>query len=251
MSAASSSGCRRRDSLLLIGFDTATDDTAVCAWRDGEVIEEALTPPERPGGRPRHAIALLPAIERAVEAAGGWPEVGLIAAGTGPGSFTGLRIGIATARALAAALGKPAAGIGTLEALALGLRESTGAQRSVLAVIDARRGELFAGLYGADGSELRKPFLAAPDELARIVSGFGEPPLTGGSGALRFRSELSGSGAEIPERADPVHRIAARHVCALGAAGAEAGAGALEPNYLRLPDAERWRERDTSPRSEN
>ncbi len=233
--------------MLVVGFDTATDDTAVCASEDGEVVDEAVIGSGPAGTRPVHAAALLPAIERVAEAAGGWPRVGRIAVGTGPGSFTGLRIGIATARALAAALGTPAVGVGTLDALALGMREAAGGQRDLLAALDARRGELFAAFYGADGSPLREPFLATPGELAEFVSGLSGSPLAAGSGALRFRRDLSGSGAEIPGESDPVHRIAARHVCALGAAGA--GEGALEPRYLRPPDAKRWRERDTPPRS--
>jgi tRNA threonylcarbamoyladenosine biosynthesis protein TsaB len=212
------------------------------------VIEESLAPPDRAGGRPTHATALLPATERAAEQAGGWSQVDLIAAGTGPGSFTGLRIGIATARALAAALAKPAVGVGTLDTLALGMRDPDHRDRGLLAVLDARRGQVFAGLYGADGSRLREPFLADPGELASFVSGLSGPPLAAGSGALRFRHELSGSGAEIPAESDPVHRIAARHLCALGAAEAGVGTGTLEPKYLRPPDAERWRERNTSPR---
>jgi len=173
--------------------------------------------------------------------------VGRIAVGTGPGSFTGLRIGIATARALAAALSTPAVGVGTLDALALGMREAADGQRDLLVALDARRGELFAALYGAAASPLRGPFLAGPAELAEFVSELPGSPLAAGSGALRFRRELSGSGAEIPGGSDSVHRIAARHVCALGAAGA--AEGAPEPRYLRPPDAKRWRERDTSPRS--
>lgn len=233
--------------MLVIGFDTATDDTAVCAWEDGEVIDESVVGPGPPGTRPAHAAALLPAIERAAEAAGGWARVSRIAAGTGPGSFTGLRIGIATARALAAALGKPAVGVGSLDALALGMAEAAGGERELLAALDARRGQLFAALYDSGGSPLREPFLADPGELAEFVSGLSGSPLAAGSGALRFRRELSGSGAEIPGESDPVHRIAARHACALGAAGA--GDGPLEPRYLRPPDAKRWRERDTPPRS--
>ena len=77
----------------------------------------------------------------------------------------------------------------------------------------------------------------------------GKPPLAAGSGAVRFREELAGRGVEIPDDADPVHRIAARHICALAAAGAGVEAEPAAPNYLRPPDAERWRERDTIPDS--
>jgi tRNA threonylcarbamoyladenosine biosynthesis protein TsaB len=183
----------------------------------------------------------LPALERAVEAAGGWAAVELLAAGTGPGSFTGLRIGLATGRALAVAAGIGAVGVGTLDALAEGMADGTG-EADRLAVIDARRGEVFAARYGSGGNRLWGPAVLTPGELAERVRGADPGVLGAGSGALRFRQELAGSGVRVPPDSDPVHRVAARHTCAI-AAGAEETAG-LEPIYLRPPDAERWRDRD-------
>ena len=152
-----------------------------------------------------------------------------------------MRIGLATGRALAAAAGIGAVGVGTLDALAEGMTEGTG-EGGRLAVIDARRGEAFAALYGRDGTRLWGPAVLPPEQLAERVRGEGPGPLGAGSGALRFRQELAESGVRIPPDSDPVHRVAARHVCALGAR-AEVPAG-LEPIYLRPPDAERWRDRD-------
>jgi tRNA threonylcarbamoyladenosine biosynthesis protein TsaB len=189
-------------------------------------------------------------VEQAAAAAGGWGAVGLIGVGVGPGSFTGLRIGIATARALGAALGLPAVGVCTLDALGLALREAGGARAACLAVLDARRGEVFAALYGADGARAWEPLVAAPVDLAERLAELPGAVLAAGSGAVRFRQELVRSGVEIPEDADPVHRVAARHVCALAAEAAARGAGPLAPIYLRPPDAERWRERDTFQRTE-
>jgi tRNA threonylcarbamoyladenosine biosynthesis protein TsaB len=191
-------------------------------------------------GSPRHSTALLAEVERAAAAAGGWDEVDSIAVGIGPGSFTGLRIGVATARALSAGLGLPASGVCTLDALARGLVEADGAP-PVLAVFDARRGEVFAALYSAAGKRLWGPLVEAPGDLAKRIAGLPEAPLAGGSGALRFRDEL---GVEMPEDDDPVHRVAARHICALAAADGTRDPGRLAPIYLRAPDAERWRERD-------
>jgi tRNA threonylcarbamoyladenosine biosynthesis protein TsaB len=193
-------------------------------------------------GSPRHSTALLGEIERAVEAAGGWGAVGKIAVGLGPGSFVGIRIGIATARGLAASTGLPLAGVCTLDALGLAMTEVSGAERPRLAVLDARRGEVFAALYSTDRTRLWEPFVAAPAELAERAAGLPQPPLAAGPGAVRFRDELASRGLEIPGDDEPVHRVAARHVCALAEAGG--GKGRLDPIYLRSPDAERWRERN-------
>jgi tRNA threonylcarbamoyladenosine biosynthesis protein TsaB len=186
-------------------------------------------------------------VERAAAAAGGWERVGGVAVGVGPGSFTGLRVGIASARAFGASLGLPLTGVGTLDALALGLVDAAG-DRPRLAVLDARRGEVFAALHQASGDRLWGPWVGTPDQLGERVSELPEAPLAAGSGAVRFRGELEGRGAEIPGDEDAVHRVHARHVCALAAAGegAPGGGEPLVPIYLRPPDAERWRERDDS-----
>lgn len=196
-------------------------------------------------GRPQHTTALLAEVERAVDAAGGWGAVERIAVGIGPGTFTGLRVGIATARALALTRGLPLRGVGTPDSLARGLGDAAGA-RGRLAVLDARRGEVAAALYSASGERLWGPSLSSPEELAGRVAGLEETVLCGGSGAVRFRQQLTSRAVEIPDDADPVHRVAARHVCALAATmPGEDESASVAPIYLRPPDAERWRERDS------
>jgi len=232
----------------VVGFDTATPDTAVCAGRDGEVLYESLLGLSAEG-KPRHATVLLEEIETAVAAAGGWEAVGSIAVGLGPGSFTGVRVGIATAKGLGAGSGTAVAGVCTLDAIGLGLRESDPGERDCLAVLDARRGEVFAALYSPSGARVWEPLVASPADLAERVGGLPRPPVAAGSGAVRFRDELAGRGVEVADDADSVHRVAARHICAL-AAGEDGVADTLAPIYLRPPDAERWRERDTVDRAE-
>lgn len=214
------------------------------------MLHEVLLGPTL-AGAPRHSTALLAEVERAVAAAGGWGSVGRIAVGLGPGSFVGIRIGIATARGLGIGTGLPLAGVCTLDAIGRALSERTPGSAS-LAVLDARRDEVFAALYSATGERLWEPLVASPEALAERLAALPSPPLTGGSGAVRFRKELASRGAEIPDDSDPVHRVAARHVCALAeAAAGGAGAGEpLQPIYLRPPDAQRWRERDTSKTAE-
>jgi tRNA threonylcarbamoyladenosine biosynthesis protein TsaB len=229
--------------MTVVGFDTATVDTAVCAMRGGlALFEESLGPAT--DGTPRHSTALLAEVDRAAEASGGWGGVDRIAVGLGPGSFVGIRIALATARGLAVSTGLPAVGVCTLDALGLALSEAAVGQGECLAVLDARRGEVFAALYSAAGERLWGPFVASPEGLAARIEELAAPPLAAGSGAVRFRQELTSRGTAIPDDADPVHRVAARHICSLAEA-ATSGDGRLEPIYLRPPDAERWRERDT------
>ena len=211
--------------------------------RDGEVIHEALLGLSEKGG-PQHTTALLAEIERAVEAVGGWAAVDRIAVGIGPGSFTGLRVGIASARALALGRALPLSGVGTLDALGRGLGEIAVEQRC-LSVLDARRGEVAAAVHSGDGERLWGPWLGTPEELAGRIPLPPKPVLCGGSGAVRFRQQLTSRAVEIPDDADPVHRVAARHVCALAAGMPEEDESeSIAPIYLRPPDAERWRERD-------
>jgi tRNA threonylcarbamoyladenosine biosynthesis protein TsaB len=204
-----------------------------------------------PRGRPLHATGLLAEVERAASAAGGWEEVDLIAVGLGPGSFTGLRVGIATARGLSVGLGLPTRGVCTLDALARGMGEPALGEGALLAVLDGWRGEVFAALYDRDGTRLWEPAVYRPEALAERLAQLDSPPPAAGSGAVKFRAELARNGVRIPDDADPVHRVAARDVCALAAAdGAEEAREELAPIYLRPPDAERWRERNASQRAE-
>jgi len=210
--------------------------------RGGEVLHEELLGLAA-DGRPRHSTALLAEVERAAQACGGWEQVGQIAVGRGPGSFVGIRIGLATARGLSASTGVPSTGVCTLDALGRAIGGG-------LAVLDARRGEVFAALYAPDGERLWEPLVAAPEALAERLGELSAPTRAAGSGAIRFRHELASRDVDIPDDADPVHRVTARHVCALAETGAGGVGDPLAPIYLRPPDAQRWRERDTSQRAE-
>jgi tRNA threonylcarbamoyladenosine biosynthesis protein TsaB len=227
----------------VLGIDTATAETAVAVTRDGEIAAERTAGPGE-DGRPRHAAALLGEIESAVDAAGGWEGIALIAVGIGPGTFTGLRIGIATGRAVAQGRALPVAPVSSLAALALGIDPPGSApDRPRLALIDARRGEAFAALHRADASVVWAPFVAPPEVIAERVAQLSRPPLAAGDGSLRFRAQLEAAGVEVLPDADPAHRMAARRVCALAAGVEPVRPELVKPIYLRRPDAEVWRER--------
>ncbi len=229
---------------IVVGWDTATQDLVVAVTDDGGLVQERMLGLAA-DHRPRHAAELLVEVEAVVGLAGGWERIDAMAVGVGPGSFTGLRIGLATARGLAQALGKPIVGVGTLDALGRGTREALGQRRrDALAVLDARRGEAFAALYREDGTELWGPFVASPGQLAARVQSLPAPPVAAGSGALRFRAELEAAGAEILAGSGSAHRVSGRQVCLLGEAGTPVPADAIRPIYLRPPDAELWLERD-------
>ena len=229
--------------MVVLGVDSATADAVVGVTDGGEVVSERAVPPGA-DGRPRHSQVLLAEIDRAVAEAGGWERIDRIAVGIGPGSFTGLRIGISTARALAQGRDLPLAPVGTLAALARGvLSDPDHGGNLALPVIDARRGEAFAALPDSE-SEVWPPFVATPDDLADRLRGLDRSALAVGDGALRFAAELEAAGATVAPPEDPIHRVAARHVCAVGEAATEASPDQIQPLYLRPPDATRWIERD-------
>jgi len=224
---------------LTLALDTATPDTVVAVTDGASVLAERLIGPGE-DGRPSHGHALLGLIAELVEGAGGWDEVGTIAVGIGPGSFTGIRIGVATARGLAQARGLPLAGVPSTASLALGIPHP---ERPRLAVIDARRGEVFAGLLAPGERLATEASVLAPEAVEEAFHGH-ESPLAAGDGAIRFRDALEAAGAEVLPDEDPAHRISARFVSALVP---DIGAGDPEdvkPLYLRRPDAERWHERN-------
>jgi tRNA threonylcarbamoyladenosine biosynthesis protein TsaB len=221
---------------VILGFDTSTNATAVCVLRgDGEKFEH-VPAPERLGHRPGHAAELMPAIAQKMdEANASWEDIDAIAVGVGPGTFTGLRIGIATARALAHARGLPVKPVSSLTALALPLDPA----RPRLPLIDARRGELFAALHDT-GGERWPPFVATPEALAeRIGKAFpgAERPLAAGDGSIRFRQALEAAGAEIADDDSELHIVRALSICRLADGAPGTPPEAVLPDYLREPDA--------------
>jgi tRNA threonylcarbamoyladenosine biosynthesis protein TsaB len=197
--------------MVILAFDTATDVATAALVREGEVL----------GERRSRAARILVDVEELLAEAGLAPDaVGGIAVGTGPGGYTGLRMGLVTARTLAFSLGVGVAGVSTLDALAAG---SPGA----VPVLDARRGEVFTR---ADGSAA----VLAPEDL-KVEAG----RIYVGDGAVRYRTVIEERGGTVPPDESDVHVPWARHHAAL--ARDFGPAERAEPLYLRLPDAEKAR----------
>jgi tRNA threonylcarbamoyladenosine biosynthesis protein TsaB len=155
-----------------------------------------------------------------------------VAVGVGPGTFTGLRIGVATARALATAAGLLVHPVSSLAALAAALDEPL-----ALPLIDARRGELFAALY-EHGEEVVAPFVAPPDQVAARTGRDLANAVGVGDGSLRFRQIFEAAGVRVPPDGSELHVVRALHVCRLAAEVPALHPEAVLPIYIRDPDAE-------------
>lgn len=216
--------------MLILALDASTGVTTVALARitgnDHELLAGISVPTSGPSGGASET--LLPAIHAALELAGeDLSSVGLILCGVGPGTFTGIRIAAATARALSLGGGADLASGSTLDALAA---PALACRPDVLAVVDARRGEVFARRYGEDGPTTGILCLR-PDRLSID----GEPLVVGG-GAVRYRETLEGVG-QVPPDDSPLHRVSAEgHV--ISADLTPVSAEDLVPLYVREPDAE-------------
>jgi tRNA threonylcarbamoyladenosine biosynthesis protein TsaB len=210
--------------LLILALDASTPVTTVALARENgrEVLAEVSVTARGA------SETLLPAIHAAIDLAGeDLGSVGIVLAGVGPGTFTGIRIAAATARALSAGTDIPLSKNSTLDALAAPALSFSG---DVLAVLDAKRGQVFTRRFSEAGPTTGIHCLR-PEELS-IEGG----PLVVGDGAVRYRGALSGLGC-IPPKGSPLHRVTAvGHV--ISADLTPVSPDELVPIYVREPDAE-------------
>jgi tRNA threonylcarbamoyladenosine biosynthesis protein TsaB len=225
----------------ILAFDTATAATTVAVLDPEDGLEQELRDDPPRGARPRHTARLLSLVAARLDGAGWeWGDVERIAVGTGPGTFTGLRIGVATARALGQARAIPVVGVSTLEALAVGALAA--GHEHALTVLDARRREVFAAHWQAGAGirpeRLMEPLALAPAALAQQVPDLAHAGPVVGDGAVAYREVLEASGAGVPSDDSPLHLVRAVHH---GQVAQQLTAGHpdhVHPEYLRVPDAE-------------
>jgi tRNA threonylcarbamoyladenosine biosynthesis protein TsaB len=223
--------------MLILGIESSTTQVG-CAIGGHEGVLASF---HAARGR-RHAETLTPAIEFICrQARVDLDEIGVVAVDLGPGLLTGLRVGVATAKAIASALRVPMIGVSSLDLLAFPVRFSP---RLIVAAIDARRGELFYASYRQvpGGVQRLTPHqVGSPDDLASELLATGEECLLVGDGALRYpdvlsdvaRVEVGDRGLAYPSASSLVQLAHAQALREQFVASWE-----LEPLYLRKPDAE-------------
>ena len=217
--------------MLVLAFDTATPAVTVALHDGTHVLAETATVDAR-----RHGELLASSIDAVLaEAGAGRLDITAVAAGTGPGPYTGLRAGLVTARVLGSALGVPVYGVCTLDVIAAEVA-STGAAagQGFIVATDARRREVYWARYDAGGRRLDGPAVGFPADVAETLAAEspGRPGiLTAGAGALLYPGVLGEPIEPSYPAAGTLAAIAAQQLAA-----GEPGSGA-EPIYLRRPDA--------------
>ncbi|MHB8241364.1 MAG: tRNA (adenosine(37)-N6)-threonylcarbamoyltransferase complex dimerization subunit type 1 TsaB [Solirubrobacteraceae bacterium] len=237
--------------MIVLGLDTATSSSAAgLLLADGSTREARDDP--RAGEHPGHATRLLGLSRELLDGASiSWRDLERLAVGVGPGTFTGLRVGIATARALAQSLAIDLVGVSSLQALAHGALSATSATThdAILAVIDARRGEVFVAAYerGEEGisRELTPPVAVKPERVGEVLQHASAPTpdpqrrwLAVGDGAVRYDTQLGDFALEIADEDSQLHRVSAAAICELASTLPAGDYGEIVPDYRRRPDAE-------------
>jgi tRNA threonylcarbamoyladenosine biosynthesis protein TsaB len=216
-------------SMRVLGIDTSTRRASVALWENGVAVAHVKA--EQPM---QHAERTFVLIDEAFRSAG-WPKgsLDLLACGVGPGSFTGVRVAIATAKGIAMGLDRPIVAVGSLEAMARAFRSDA---EVTVCMLDAKKGEVFLAAYAPDGSAVLDPMHLAVAKVAREIARFegkkavvvGEVAADIDVGAIAVHRSPE---TDLPDAA-AIAEIGAERLANLGPSGLHE----LEPMYLRPPD---------------
>ena len=216
--------------MRILAVDTSSERGSVCVFQDGEILGET-----RLRSSVQHSDRLFGSVDFLFKHVSfSLAEVDLFAAARGPGSFTGLRVGLAAMEAFAAAHGRPGVGVSTLEALAW---KAGIAEVLIAPVIDARRGEVYGGLYRRRGSALSEifpPAVMSPEQWFASLPA--SPIVFCGDGALRYRDFVAQADWSVCEMDLYLSGAVAQ-------LAASPGGRPLSPLYVRRTEAEMARER--------
>ncbi len=223
--------------MLILGLETTATAASCALCRDGEMLAMSYQ-----RSKLTHSSTLLPMVEEMLDHAQlTVRDVDAVAVAQGPGSFTGVRIGVATVKGLCWGAEKKAIGVSTLEAMMCSALFA--AEGSVICpVMDARRAQVYGAVFDADGSRLSEDAAIAADELAAQVKAMGRSALVLGDGWAVFEKALRE--LAVPHRImpEPLRYQNAWGVCLAAMDKEPRGADELLPVYLRLSQAERERQ---------
>ncbi len=223
--------------MKILAMDSATSACSAAVWCDGAIQARRFKAMER-----GQSEALIPMVIETVAAAGlGFADLDLIAVTTGPGAFTGVRIGLACARGLALAGDLPLVGVTTLEAVARGVPEDERRGRRLVVMIDTKRRDFYGQCFGSSLEALGPPSTVMPEDAAEFLAP--GPVLVVGDGAVRLRSTLAGHGNGARDQDHirfsqaPGHPDAVQVAAIAAERGAKGAQVQVRPLYLRPPDA--------------
>ncbi|HIM41320.1 MAG TPA: tRNA (adenosine(37)-N6)-threonylcarbamoyltransferase complex dimerization subunit type 1 TsaB [Rhodospirillales bacterium] len=223
--------------MRILGFDTATSACSAAVWEDGRIAARRFEPMSR-----GQSERLMPMVREVLSEAGAdFPDLDLLAVTTGPGAFTGLRIGLAAARGMALAGDLACFGVTTLDAVAAGVSETERQKANVLVVLDSKRAEVYAQAFRSDLRPLSEAQALMPADLAALMAngeGDADRVLVAGDGAGQVIQALKDKGIEAVLSTAPGVPDAAT-VAAIAAErwSSDQPAEPLRPLYLRPPDA--------------
>ena len=223
--------------MRILGFDTATSACSAAVWEDGRIAARRFEPMSR-----GQSERLMPMVREVLSEAGAdFPDLDLLAVTTGPGAFTGLRIGLAAARGMALAGDLACFGVTTLDAVAAGVSETERQKANVLVVLDSKRAEVYAQAFRSDLRPLSEEQALMPADLAALMAngeGDADRVLVAGDGAGQVIQALKDKGIEaVLSTAPGVPDAATVAVIAAERWSSDQPAEPLRPLYLRPPDA--------------